>query len=141
MVVTLQDDLNIQSGRKEAISENLTNKPKKDPNDGKRPIVLSGCLIMDILCCLLSFSLAFLLENSAEPASFPKSGVGEEVIEDVRIATYYGIVSTAICFVAAIPLLIYTLVTMFGEKRYEWLGKKIGKELGFGFKVIQGSPA
>ena len=65
----------------------------------------------------------------------------EEVIEDVRIATYYGIVSTVICFVAAIPLLIYTLVIMFGEKRYEWLGRKIGKELGFGFKAIQGSPA
>ena len=133
MEVTLQNDLNVQSGRKETIKDNLTAKPKDDPKDGKRPIVLSGCLIIDILCCLLSFSLFFLLENSAEPASFPKTDVGEEVVEVVRIATYYGIVSTAICFVAAMLLLIYTLVVMFGEKRYEWLGGEIGKELALDF--------
>ena len=51
----------------------------------------------------------------------------------MRIATYYGIVSTAICFVAAMLLLIYTLVVMFGEKRYEWLGGEIGKELALDF--------
>ena len=53
--------------------------------------------------------------------------IGEKVMDDVRIAAYYGIGSMSICLVSSMLISIYSLVVLFGVKIY--LGKKIGHEL------------
>ena len=98
----------------------------------KRPIILSACLIVDILCFLISFSILLLLANNAQRlnGSMPSIKAGEKVLAYLRIAMTYGVVSTTFCFVTAMLLLIYSLVVLFGGKKYDFLSKHIGKELG-----------
>ena len=97
----------------------------------KRPIILSACLIVDILCFLISFSILLLMANNTERlnGSMPSIKAGEKVLAYLRIAMTYGVVSTTFCFVTAMILLIYSLVVLFGDKKYDFLSKHIGKEL------------
>ena len=94
----------------------------------KRPIILTACLFTDIIVCLLSFLMIVLLANN--PRSFPKlqayQNFGKEILEDLMIASNFGLVTTALCFVTAMLIFTYSSVVV----RQAW---KIynRKELGF----------
>ena len=105
---------------------------KVESEEKKRPIIWSACLIVDILCFLISFSILLLLANNAETinGSLPSFKAGEKVLNFLRISMIYGVVSTTFCFVTAMILLIYTLVVLFGDKKYDFLRKTIGQEIG-----------
>ena len=128
-----------QSSNESTVKIPISYEPKDVPGKIKkrRPIVLSACLFTDSLCFLLTFSIILLLANDVpgitkiKTKDLPGAGdAGKEIMDQVRIAFYYGIVSTAICFLAAMLLLIYTLVVLFGDKVYDPLSKAIGNELG-----------
>ena len=114
-------------------NETMVKIPNKDSSEKKRrPIILSACLIADILCFLISFSILLLLANNNESfnQSMPSIKAGEKVLNYVRISMTFGMVSTGFCFVTAMLLLIYSLVVLFGDKKYDFLSKHIKKELG-----------
>ena len=60
----------------------------------------------------------------------PSIKAGEKVLNYARISMTFGMVSTGFCFVTAMLLLIYSLVVLFGDKKYDFLSKHIKKELG-----------
>ena len=111
--------------------------PPNEPEKGggmekKRPIILTACLVMDIVCFLLSFAFLLLLANNVQSIKGVKTGItngniGEKGMDDVRIAAYYGIGSSSVCLVTAMLISIYSLVVLFGDKMY--LGKEIGHEI------------
>ena len=111
----------------------IPNEPEEGAGkEKKRPIILTACLVMDIVCVLLSFAILLLMANNVPSIKGVKTGItngniGEKVMDDVRIAAYYGIGSMSICLVTAMLISIYSLVVLFGVKIY--LGKKIGHEL------------
>ena len=111
----------------------IPNEPEKGGGmEKKRPIILTACLVMDIVCFLLSFAFLLLLANNVQSIKGVKTGItngniGEKVMDDLRIAAYYGIGSTSICLVTAMLISIYSLVVLFGDKMY--LGKEIGHEI------------
>ena len=113
----------------------IPNEPEEGAGkEKKRPIILTACLVMDIVCFLLSFAILLLMANNVPSIKGVKTGItngnigyGEKVMDDVRIAAYYGIGSMSICLVSSMLISIYSLVVLFGVKIY--LGKKIGHEL------------
>ena len=128
-----------QSSNESTVKIPISNDPKDVPGKiKKRPFVLTACLITDSLCFLLTFSIIILLANDVPRTKGIKTNIlpgkagdaGEKIMDQVRIAFYYGIVSTSICFLASMFLLIYTLVVLFGDKVSDFLAKEIGKELG-----------
>ena len=125
-----------QSSNENTLKIPISNDSEDVPGKIKRkPIIITACLITDSLCFLLTFSIIFLLANDVPGTKGLKTNVlfgdvGEEIMDHVRIAFYYGIVSITICFLTAFLLLIYSLVVLFGDKVYDFLSKEIGKELG-----------
>ena len=122
--------------------DDAVREENKDPKDvaekmekarnvklAKRPIILTACLFTDIIVCLLSF-LMFNVLLANNPRSFPKlqayQNFGKEILEDLMIASNFGLVTTALCFVTAMLIFIYSSVVV----RQAW---KIynRKELGF----------
>ena len=110
----------------------IPNEPEQGAGkEKKRPIILTACLIMDILCFLLSFAILLLLANNVPSIKvktlITNGNIGEKAMDDVRFAAYYGIGSISICLVTAMLISVYSLVVLFGGKMY--LGKIIGHEL------------
>ena len=108
-------------------------KNAKDGNGKTRPIVLTACLVVDILCFLLSFSLIFLFANNAPRMKKIDTSktidIGENTMQDVMNLMTYGIFTTIFCWIPTIFLLISSLVVLLGDKKYDFLRKEIGKEL------------
>ena len=105
------EDQKSSAGRKEEASiDDLSKKPR----DVKRPIVLTACLIIDIIISLLSFLM--IVHLAINPPSFPKleafQNVGKFFMEQLMIASTNGVVSLAFCFVTGMGLFIYSSVVV-----------------------------
>ena len=91
----------------------------------KRPRIAfkATCLIIDILCCIISVALMFLVATQGNFPEYPE-------FEDVKIGVVFAIAGTAISFVISAGVLILSVVDLRKACKKKKINTSVHREEG-----------